>query len=148
MAESKYVIFKLGNERYGLPIESVEQILPAQQLTKVAKAPKVMLGVFELRGKSIPTIDTRLRLELPEGLDSRNFVLVFTENGRCALRVDHVEGIVAFQEEEIDGGARLLNDKIDEVLSGVAKRGEELTVLLDPMRLVPKQLKPKVEKAA
>jgi len=144
MSENKYVIFKLGAERYGLPIESVERILPAQPVTKIPKTPKMMLGVFELRGTTIPTIDARMRFDMPEGADARNFVVIITGEGRCALRVDHVDGIGTFDENEIDAKTSMLEDRNDEMLSGIGKHDDELTVLLDPMHLVPKNLKSKV----
>lgn len=147
MADNKYVIFKLGAERYGLPIESVERILPAQQVTKIPKTPKMLLGVFELRGSTIPTIDARMRFDMPEAQDARNFVVILTEEGRCALRVDHVDGILSFEENEIDEKASIVDERNDDMLSGIGKRGEELTVLLNPMHLVPKNLKSKVAAA-
>lgn len=148
MAENKYVIFKLGNERYGLPIESVERILPAQTVTRIPKTPKMLLGVFELRGSTIPTIDARMRFELPEVDDARNFVVVLTDEGRCALRVDYVDGILGFDDDQVDEKSSMLDDKRDEMMSGIGKHGEELTVLLNPLHLVPKTLKTKVAAAA
>lgn len=144
MAENKYVIFKLGNERYGLPIESVERILPTQQVTKIPKTPKMLLGVFELRGSTIPTIDARMRFDMPESEDARNFVVVLTDEGRCALRVDIVDGILSFDENEIDDKTSLVDGRNDDILSGIGKQGDYLTVLLNPSHLVPKQLKTKI----
>lgn len=144
MAECKYVIFKLGAERYGLPIESVERILPVQPVTRIPKTPKMLIGVFELRGSTIPTIDARMRFDMPEAVDARNFVVILTEEGRCALRVDNVDGILTFQEDEIESDTSLVDERNDEMLSGIGKQGDELTVLLNPMHLVPKSLKSKV----
>lgn len=148
MAENKYVIFKLGNERYGLPIASVERILPVQRVTRIPKTPKMLIGVFELRGNTIPTIDARMRFDMPEATDARNFVVILTEEGRCALRVDLVDGILSFEDNEIDDNSSLVDDRNDAMLAGIGKRGEELTVLLDPMHLVPKGVKGKLPAAA
>lgn len=148
MAENKYVIFKLGNERYGLPIASVERILPVQEVTRIPKTPKMLIGVFELRGSTIPTIDARMRFELPEAADARNFVVILTEEGRCALRVDIVDGILSFEENEIDENSSLVDDRNDDMLAGIGKQGEELTVLLDPLHLVPKSMRSKLAIAA
>lgn len=144
MSENKYVIFKLGNERYGLPIESVERILPTQPITKIPKTPKMLLGVFELRGNTIPTLDARMRFDMPESDDARNFVVVLTDEGRCALRVDLVDGILSFEENEIDDKTSLLEGRNDEILSGIGKQGDHLTVLLNPAHLVPKQIRTKL----
>lgn len=148
MAENKYVIFKLGNERYGLPIASVERILPVQEVTRIPKTPKMLIGVFELRGSTIPTIDARMRFEMPEADDARNFVVILTEEGRCALRVDIVDGILSFEEGEIDENSSLVDDRNDDMLAGIGKQGEELTVLLDPLHLVPKAMRSKLAVAA
>lgn len=148
MAENKYVIFKLGNERYGLPIASVERILPVQEVTRIPKTPKMLIGVFELRGSTIPTIDARMRFEMPEANDARNFVVILTEEGRCALRVDIVDGILSFEEGEIDENSSLVDDRNDDMLAGIGKQGEELTVLLDPLHLVPKAMRSKLAVAA
>lgn len=148
MAENKYVIFKLGNERYGLPIASVERILPVQEVTRIPKTPKMLIGVFELRGSTIPTIDARMRFEMPEANDARNFVVILTEEGRCALRVDLVDGILSFEEGEIDDNSSLVDNRNDDMLAGIGKHGEELTVLLDPLHLVPKAMRSKLAAAA
>jgi len=148
VADNKYVIFKLGSERYGLPIESVERILPAQAVTKIPKTPKMLLGVFELRGTTIPTIDARIRFEMPEVDDSRNFVVILTDAGRCALRVDYVDGIQTFDEEQVDEKTSILEDRNDEMLAGIGKDGDVLTVLLNPSHVVPKNLKGKIAAAA
>jgi purine-binding chemotaxis protein CheW len=148
VAENKYVIFKLGSESYGLPIESVERILPTQSVTKIPKTPKMLLGVFELRGSTIPAIDARMRFEMPESEDARNFVVILTNEGRCALRVDYVDGIVGFEDEQVDAKSNLLEDNRDEMMCGIGKQGEALTVLLNPAHLVPKQLKARVAAAA
>ncbi len=144
MTENKYVVFKLGSERYGLPIASVERILPTQVVTKIPKTPKMLLGVFELRGSTIPTIDARLRFDMPEFEDAKNFVVVLTDEGRCALRVDIVDGILTYEDSEIDDKASLIDGRNDEMLSGIGKQGECLTVLLNPSHLIPKQLKAKI----
>ncbi len=45
---SKYVVFRLGDEKFGLPIESIERILPQQSVTSLPKSRKMFLGVFDL----------------------------------------------------------------------------------------------------
>lgn len=149
--EYKYVVFKLGNERYGLPIESVERILPVQTVTKLPKTPKMLMGVFELRGSTIPALDARLRFELADIDDARNFIVVLSESGRCALQVDEVDGIITLTDEQIEPKAELFekfDKKDDEFIKAIAKQGNLLTVLLDPEHLVPKNLRNKLAAAA
>ncbi len=138
--ESKFVVFRLGNERYGLPIDQVERIVPAVQPTKLPRAPKALLGVFEIRGSTIPVMDARIRFNLPESADCRNFVIVFTPQGRCALRVDDVVGIIELTEKDVDQHPSLSGSEDDPFVAGIGKQNDQLTVLLDPQHLVPQNL--------
>ena len=100
--ESKYVVFRLGSQRFGLPIESVERILPVQLVTPMPKCPEMFLGLFDLRGSTIPAVDARLRLGLEAGAEAEKFVVVLTPEGRCGLRVDEVVGISNFTMEQVE----------------------------------------------
>lgn len=141
MAETKYVVFRLANERYGLPIEAVERILPTQPVTKLPKTPKMFIGIFELRGSTIPAIDARLRFEMEENETANNFVVVLTELGRCAMRVDEVVGIVTFEDEDIDENPHITESKGDDFIRAIGKKGDLITVLLDANNVVPKALR-------
>lgn len=147
MAESKFVVFMLGEERFGLPIESVERILPGQAVTKLPRTPKMLLGVFELRGTTLPALDARLRFDMAENEGEANFVVVVSEEGRCALRVDRVDGIVNFTDEDIDSNPGALVGGQEEMVRGIGKQGELLTLLLEPEHIVPKNLKSKLAAA-
>jgi len=146
MAENKYVIFRLANESYGIPIESVERILAEQSVTRLPKTPKMFLGVFDLRGETVPTIDLRTRFEFPETTEPCNFVVVTTSSGRCALRVDEVEGIVNLEEKDIEDNPQILKRKEDEFVCGVAKHKGGLIVLLDADHVVPSIVAKHMEK--
>ena len=61
-AVEQFVIFRLGDEHYGLPILSVDEIVRRpDQLTRVPRAPAFVEGVMNLRGKIVPVIDQRQR---------------------------------------------------------------------------------------
>ena len=62
----RFVIFRLGDEDYGLPVGAVEEIVRMpDQLTRVPKAPKFVEGVMNLRGRVVPVIDQRDRFQAP-----------------------------------------------------------------------------------
>ena len=145
--ETKFVIFRLGEERYGLPIEKVERIVPALVPTKLPRSSKALLGIFELRGQTIPVLDARIRFELPEYNDAKAFVIVLTPSGSCALRVDEVVGIIELSEKEKDVNPSILKNEKDDFIAGIGKKNDQLTLLLDPDNLVPTDLRSKVASA-
>ena len=148
MGESKHVIVALGEELYGIPVLSVETILRDPKPVRMPKSPKMLLGVFELRGRTLASIDLRLRLELPEHEGDSNHVVVNTPVGPVSLRVDSVVGIASIEEDSIEPTTGLVNHEEDEFMSGVAKHSGRLVALLNPEHIVPSKLKTAIAKVA
>ena len=148
MADNKYVIFRLANERYGLPIESVERILPTQDVTRLPRTPKMLLGVFEMRGATVPAIDARLRFDLEASGECKNFVVVMNQVGRCALSVDHVDGIITLDDSQIEENSAMFDSQADDFIRGIGRQDDHLLVLLEPEGIVPAALRKKVAAAA
>jgi len=63
----RFVIFRLGEETYGLPIGSVDEVarLP-DPVTRIPRAPAFVEGVMNFRGKVIPLIDLRRRFDVAD----------------------------------------------------------------------------------
>lgn len=146
MSDSKFVVFSLQNERYAFPIESVERILAEVPITPVPRSPKLILGVFDLRGETLPAMDLRRRFEFPENRNVGNLIVVDTGFGKLAVRVDQVDGIVPVDQSEIEPTPKGLQAEGDPVLSGILNVNGELTVILQPQGLVPDTVKRKVSK--
>jgi purine-binding chemotaxis protein CheW len=82
----RFVVFRLGEEAYGLPIAAVEEVarLP-ETVTRVPRAPDFVDGVMNLRGRIVPLIDLRRRFEA-EGEQRR---------GRRRVVVTRLRGVLA-----------------------------------------------------
>lgn len=61
-AVERFLVFRLADEHYGLPLEAVQEVarLP-ERLTRAPRAPAFVAGVMNLRGQVIPVIDQRQR---------------------------------------------------------------------------------------
>ena len=76
------VVFTLGAEVFGLPLDAVEEIVQLpEMLTRVPKAPKFVAGMMNLRGRPLPVIDLRLRFQsaAAQGRGRARVVVVSTE---------------------------------------------------------------------
>ena len=66
MKQMSLVTFFLDDRRYGLHLDAVERVLPALDVTPLPKAPEIVLGLINLKGKIIPVLDVRRRFRLQE----------------------------------------------------------------------------------
>jgi purine-binding chemotaxis protein CheW len=148
MAEQKFVIFNLHGERYGLPIDRVERILDHQNPTRIPRSPKMIEGVFELRGETLAAVDLRTRLDFPAPSGHSNYIVISGDYGRAALRVDGVDGIENFDDTEIEESPTILRNDQDAFMNGVGRKGDQLTILLDVDHLIPEKIACAVSKLA
>jgi purine-binding chemotaxis protein CheW len=102
--EEQFVVFRVADEEYGVPIESVQEIVRIpDQLTQVPKAPAFVEGVVNLRGAVLPVIDQRRRFSLPNIEHSdRQRIMVFMVNGvRTGFIVDSVSEVLKIARSQI-----------------------------------------------
>ncbi len=148
VTEGKFVLLSLGTECYGVPILYVETILNNQKPVRIPKTPKMFMGVFELRGKTLPAVDLRTRLELPENSESGKYVVVTTPYGQVALKVDEVVGISELDSDSYSAPNSLVSTKSDEFLAGVGRVNDKMVALIDLDHIIPEKLAKSIKVAA
>lgn len=60
------VIFALGQEEYGMPIEVVREITRLEAVRPIPQAPSYVKGLINIRGAAIPLINLRSRFGIPK----------------------------------------------------------------------------------
>ncbi len=138
MNEARYVVFRLDDERFGLPVGKVTRILNGQ--AGHSGPDDAFVGWAEVERTTVPVLDTRFLFGFKPRLGVSRLVVVGTAFGAVALKVDSVEGIVDFTEDEIDRSA--VSDEGDEekFVIGLARQGDELVALLEADKVVPPDL--------
>ena len=124
--------FHVGGEEFGIDILRVQEIIRAQQLTRVPNSPEFMEGVMNLRGKIIPVITLRKRFGLEEAPpDKQNRIVVVEIQGTVlGFIVDAVSEVLRIPADTVEPPPRLgLVER--EYVSGVGKLGDRLLILLD-----------------
>lgn len=137
----QFVLFRLGTEEYGLPIEHVQSIIRYEVPTPVPHAPEFVKGVINLRGQVIPVLDLALRLlgtPLERSVFSR-IVVAESDSGPVGLAVDSANEVATIAVDAImEAPASALTAETAEAFEGVANHGERLVILLDPDKALPK----------
>jgi len=139
-ANRQFVVFQLGEETFGLPIEAVDEVARApDQVTSLPKAPKFLEGVINLRGEVLPVIDQRKRFELPpmaQGAE-RRLVVVRTARHRAGLLVDTVSEVLRVPADRIEDAPALAGETT-RLIHGVVNLEESgrIILLVDPDELL------------
>jgi purine-binding chemotaxis protein CheW len=140
-ADSQFLVFRLGDEEFGLPIAAVDEVARApEQITRVPKTPKFLEGVINLRGQVLPVVDQRRRFDLPrfDGDKARQrLVVVRSGRHRAGLIVDSVSEVLRTPTEAIEPAPDLTGEAA-RLVQGVVNIGDgaRLVLLLDPAELL------------
>lgn len=133
MSESQIVICELGDERFGIDIESVFEIIRSQEITAVPTAPSHVEGVINLRGRVIPVVDLSRRFGMPgvTATKSSRIVVVGSGDARVGLVVDGVSQVLMLHDDWIEPTPDLAAGTSGELIRGIAKLPDGLTILLE-----------------
>ncbi|VXC32233.1 chemotaxis protein CheW [Sphingomonas sp. 8AM] len=130
--DAQFVVFRLMDEEYGVPVEAVREIVRVpDQLTRVPRAPDFVEGVINLRGTVLPVIDQRRRFGLDEVERSdRQRIMVFTIDGRdTGFIVDSVSEVRRIATAAISPAPELSGER-GRVVQGVANLHEQRRMIL------------------
>jgi purine-binding chemotaxis protein CheW len=141
-SEAQFVTFSLGEEVFAVPVEVVREILDYEEAFKIPNGPDYLLGLRNVRGQGVPTIDLRLKLGLTKTVPTphtRVLVLDIPMQDRLlslGLVADRVFEVTPFRKDQIeqapDIGIRWRSDYI----SGVVRRDTGFVVIIDLARLL------------
>jgi purine-binding chemotaxis protein CheW len=125
---------EVASEPYALPIERVREIVRLSPITKVPRAPELVLGVISLRGEIVQVLDLRLALGAAATEPTRRsrIVVLHGEAGEIVgWLVDVVNEVLRVPEVELSqppGDA-------SELVTAICERGDRFVSLLDPDRM-------------
>ena len=128
------VVFKLGDEAFGLPIDRVESIIKTQSITVVPHSRSYVVGVTNLRGTVLPVIDLRRRFGLPviQEDDQQRIVVVSHQEEKVGLCVDAVSQVLNVPMEAIEPPPPLITDTVHHnTITAIAKVEDQIVLLLD-----------------
>lgn len=95
MTEFKPVVFKVGNENYGVDINMVRGIEKVIQVVPIPNSNKNIKGIINLRGEVVPIYSLRAKFNLEEAVytEDTKFILVKVDDILFALEVDKVDDV-------------------------------------------------------
>lgn len=131
--ELQLVVFDLAGEHYGVDIESVREIIRAQEITHIPGAPDAVEGVINLRGRVIPVVDLRKRFNLMVTLETSQSRIVVIEiaEDEVGVWVDAVTEVLRIPASSVEKTSALVKTADSSYLEGIAKVDDRLMMILN-----------------
>jgi purine-binding chemotaxis protein CheW len=138
-AVSQFVVFKLGDNEFGVAIERVQEILILGPLARVPKAPAFVEGIVNVRGKILPVLNLckRLGIATRGQNDDARIIVVESADQTVGMIVDMVTEVVKFPSAGIEPPPPLITTVAAKFVTGVVgKPNSRILVILNLDRIL------------
>jgi len=136
-SDVQFVTLGIDQEVFAVPVEAVVEILDMRPMFRLPDAPDYLTGLIDVRGRSVPVIDLRVKLGLPATTateTTRILVLEIAVSGRplaLGLIADRVFEVMTLDMRQVEAppdiGVRWRSDYI----SGVGRRAGGFVIIFD-----------------
>lgn len=130
--------FFLNREEYALDISQVQEIIRVTGWTRVPNAPGYIKGVINLRGKIIPVVDPKVRMNSGQGELTKDSRIIVVEAGKktIGMLVDSVSQVLRIPLSTVESAPDEVAETDQGFVKGVGKMGRRLILLLDLARVL------------
>lgn len=131
--KDRYLTFDLETEKYGVEILMVKEIIGMQETIKVPRTPDYVKGIMNLRGKVIPVIDLRVKLNMPETEPQMDtaVIIVFIRDVNVGFVVDRVDEVASIAKDHLES-APTFGIKVNaDFIKYMAQDKEKVIMILD-----------------
>ena len=143
VAMVQLIVFRLGDEDYGLRIEQVKEVTITPDVARMPKTPLFIKGIANLRGDIIAIIDLEERFQLrPAGrpLPERSYTIaVEAADYTLGLLVREVPRPLTLPQNRIEPTPEFVQDsnQREKYLEGIAKLNDgNVIIVLDMSKLL------------
>ena len=135
----QYCTFLLDGHLFGIPVETVQEVLREQVVTPVPLAAPEVCGLANLRGQVVTALDLRVRLLMPprpEGERPVSVVVRTTHGTATSLVVDRVGDVVEPDPGSLEAPPDTVDPAVRSLVTSVCKLEDRLMLVLDTERAV------------
>ncbi len=138
MAEQKYVVFRLGEEYYGVDIMKVKEVTEVIEMTPVSNAPDFVEGIINLRGDITPIINLKKRFSKPENISKREhrILIVNLDDKQVGFMVDDASQVIAMEDGQVQKTPILIGSENKRYIEGVGNVGGKMVLIVDLIKVL------------
>lgn len=142
------VSFKIGSEEFGVDILRVQEINRMMEITKVPNAPKFVEGIINLRGRVIPVVDLRIRLDMEKKEQDKDtrIIVVELDGTTVGFIVDEVSEVLRIPKNITEPPPSMVAGIDSDYITAVGKLEDRLLILLDLEKVLTDKEKAQLQK--
>lgn len=139
------VVFKLGQEEYGLPIDQIKEVVITPTITRMPQTQLFVRGVANIRGNVIAILDLEEKFGLQRSKESdhsgNNYTLVIeSDEYKMGILVREVPNTLSISSSSIESTVFTGDQQTDQsYITGIVKLEKRLVIMIDIFKVINEQ---------
>ncbi|WKK78140.2 chemotaxis protein CheW [Marivirga salinae] len=134
--KSQLIVFRLGDEEYGLQIGQIKEVVPTPHITRLPQTPPYVKGVANIRGNIIAVVDLEEKFGLKQDSAeaANNYTLVVeSDEVKMGVLVRELPNTLNVKQSQIEDSANIIQDggTDQSYIKGIVKLEDRLIIMLD-----------------
>lgn len=119
----RFCTFLLNKFLFGVDVDTVQEVVRHQFMTRVPLAPPVVGGLINLRGQLVTSIDLRQMFNMPQrsGEEAPMHVVLRSNEGAVSLLVDEINDVIEVDEAAFEPAPETVRGLARDLITGVYK---------------------------
>ena len=136
--KNRYLSFVIGEENFGIEIDSVKELINVFDITHVPKTQDYIKGIMNLRGDVIPIIDIRTRFLMePKEYDELTCIVVLEQrDGNVGLIIDSVNEVKYIPEKNITPPPSVKLNYVNQYIKNLGRVDDGVILLIEVQKLL------------
>lgn len=136
------VVFKLGQEEYGLHIDQIKEVVITPTITRMPQTPAFVKGVANIRGNVIAMLDLEEKFGLVRNSETvqngNNFTLVIeSEDFKMGILVREVPNTLSISSANIEDSVFTGDHQAEQsYITGIVKLDKRLIIMIDIFKVI------------
>ncbi len=103
MAETKYIVYRLGKQKYSIRLSKINGIEQTYNVVPIPMGAANIKGIIHLREQVIPIFDLKGRFGISDEseMDKRQLLIAETHDMKLGFEADEVLGIISVPDKDI-----------------------------------------------
>jgi purine-binding chemotaxis protein CheW len=133
--EIQCVVFQLAETLFAIDIQVVNEIIVRPAITPIPQAPAWVEGIANLRGRVMPVIDMRKRLQLPDRTEATHALVLTLDSDLVGMLVEGVSEVLRIPMAEVVPPPAEIQASHEGLITGIYTWREHFVLLWDSSRL-------------
>ncbi|MFY0601004.1 MAG: chemotaxis protein CheW [Cyclobacteriaceae bacterium] len=139
VATTTIMMFQVEREFYGIPIDSVKEVVKSPQISKIPQTEDHIVGVGNIRGNVLAIINPQIKIRKTHDEIDYAFLIVFDDDEiQAGVLTEKIPDAIVVENTQINRSSPAIQNLTEEenYITGLIKHKDKMIFLIDIQKML------------